>query len=83
MGGSKQTDPPVVTGDNLVNNSDISLVSNIVQIDGYASCDSSSLLESESGDSEDSNGTTYDTEEENEPINILPPKCQVKGNRKP
>ena len=62
-------------------------MSNIVQIDGYASCDSSSLLESESGDSEDSNGTTYDTEEEiepeNEPINILPPKCQVKGNRKP
>ena len=86
MGGSIQTDPPVVTGDSFVNNSDISLVSNIVQVDGYASCDSSSSSDSESVDSDDSNVTTYDTEDEiepdNEPINISPPQMPSKRKQK-
>ena len=75
-----------MTDDSLVNNSDISLVSNIIQIDGNVSCDSSSSSDSESGDSDDSNVTNYDTEDElepaNEPINITPPQMPSKRKQK-
>ena len=75
MGGSIQTDPPSLTRDNdsFVN---ISALSDIVQIDGLYSCDSSSSDDGDTSDSNESNVTDYDTEDEIEPetgpINITP-----------
>jgi hypothetical protein len=84
MGGSIQTDPPIFTRDNdsCVNTQNISMFSNIVQIDGLDSCNNSS---SDSEDESDRNVSDYDTEDEiepdTEPINITPTTVPSKKRR--
>ena len=63
MGGSEITTPPYQD----VNTSVSSVMSNIVQVDGLDSIDSTSSSEDEHSEIDDSNVTTYDSQDEIDP----------------